>query len=400
MTNYYFTDNGMWLVFTASNEDGTADGVFAVSTSSAQATPILTGEGVYRSVTIADDGDQVAFLTNRDDWEADEPALTLYHAALGGGEARAVATEGTPGIPEGWWVPDNASSVLLRRRYRLFFSTAPRPPAEDEEEEEIPEDEQVVVDIWNWQDPVIQPMQLVQANQERNRNFLAYASTDDFRVVQLATENHPDVSVGQGGDGDLAIATTNTSVKYGELSPHVGSFQDVYLLDMATGEAELIFEKTAGPLPSQPQGSTSRGGTTSSGTTWSWTSARGRSETSPRLFPTRSIARTDDRPPNSGGSGIAGWLEDDEAILIYDKYDIWEVDPTGSPGPWNVTEGLGRANDIRLRYVNRRRWGGGGFRRHRSQRRPATFSLRISHQEVRVLPGPDRREPRTGTAAP
>ncbi len=96
VTNYYFTDNGEWLVFTASNEDGTADGVFAVNTSSAQASPILTGEGAYRSVTLADDGDQVAFLTNRDDWEADEPANTLYHAALGGGEAGAVATEGTP----------------------------------------------------------------------------------------------------------------------------------------------------------------------------------------------------------------------------------------------------------------------------------------------------------------
>ena len=85
MTNYYFTDNGEWLVYTASNEDGTADGVFAVSTSSAEASPILTGEGEYRAVALADNGDQVAFLTNRDDWEADEPALTLYHARLGGG---------------------------------------------------------------------------------------------------------------------------------------------------------------------------------------------------------------------------------------------------------------------------------------------------------------------------
>ncbi|NNM06295.1 MAG: hypothetical protein HKO65_14485, partial [Gemmatimonadetes bacterium] len=69
VTNYYFTDEGAWLVYTASNEDGTADGVYAVRTSSAEATPILTGEGEYSSVALADNGDQVAFLTNRDDWE-------------------------------------------------------------------------------------------------------------------------------------------------------------------------------------------------------------------------------------------------------------------------------------------------------------------------------------------
>ena len=358
VTAYFFTDNGEWLVYAASNEDGTADGVFAVSTSSADASPILTGEGEYRAIALADDGDQVAFLTNRDDWEADEPAYTLYHAALGGEEARAVATEGTLGIPEGWWVPDNASPSFSDEGTRLLFGTAPRPPAEDDEE--VPDDELVEVDIWNWKDPLIQPMQLVEADEERERTYQAYASTEDFQVVQLATESIPEVNIGQGGEGDVAVASTNTMVKYGWYVSHDGSYRDVYLIDVATGEPEMVLEMLRGSA------SLSTGGKY---LTW-WDGfkkhymtmdvatreVRNVSEAIP--YPVHN--EIDDHPDTPRGYGTVGWLEHDDALLIRDRFDIWQVDPTNGQAPRNVTEGVGRANDIQFSYVNLAARGGGG----------------------------------------
>jgi len=35
--------------------------------------------------------------------------------------------------------------------------------------------------------------------------------------------------------------------------------------------------------------------------------------------------------------GSAGWLADDRAILIYDRYDIWKVDPENRKTPKNLT---------------------------------------------------------------
>ncbi len=46
---------------------------------------------------------------------------------------------------------------------------------------------------------------------------------------------------------------------------------------------------------------------------------------------------------------IAGWLEKDEAVLIYDRYDIWKVDPNGIKAPVNLTQRYGAENHIRLR---------------------------------------------------
>lgn len=49
--------------------------------------------------------------------------------------------------------------------------------------------------------------------------------------------------------------------------------------------------------------------------------------------------------------GIGGWLDDDKAILIYDKHDIWSVDPSGAKKPVNMTAGDGRKTNRRYRYV-------------------------------------------------
>ncbi len=50
--------------------------------------------------------------------------------------------------------------------------------------------------------------------------------------------------------------------------------------------------------------------------------------------------------------GIAGWLPNDDAMLVYDKYDIWQIDPSGKNVPVNVTNGFGRKQHIKFRLVN------------------------------------------------
>lgn len=61
----------------------------------------------------------------------------------------------------------------------------------------------------------------------------------------------------------------------------------------------------------------------------------------------------DDRHPAPAENyGIAGWSEGDDAILVYDKYDIWSLDPRGVRKPVCLTAGEGRRRDLRFRYKN------------------------------------------------
>ena len=48
---------------------------------------------------------------------------------------------------------------------------------------------------------------------------------------------------------------------------------------------------------------------------------------------------------------VAGWLRNDEALLVYDRYDIWLVSPKNIHKPISITANYGRKNRIILRLV-------------------------------------------------
>ena len=65
-----------------------------------------------------------------------------------------------------------------------------------------------------------------------------------------------------------------------------------------------------------------------------------------------SFAREDhDSPSPARSYGVAGWTEGDAAVLLNDRHDLWRVSPNGSSAVC-ITDGYGRANDLRFRWVN------------------------------------------------
>ncbi len=49
--------------------------------------------------------------------------------------------------------------------------------------------------------------------------------------------------------------------------------------------------------------------------------------------------------------GTSGWMENDKYVYINDRYDIWQVDPSGKEAPVMITQGIGRARKTVLRNV-------------------------------------------------
>jgi len=58
-----------------------------------------------------------------------------------------------------------------------------------------------------------------------------------------------------------------------------------------------------------------------------------------------------DWPYKPNPYGRAGWTKNDKSFLVYDRFDIWELDPTGKKSPRKITEGVGRQDSIRFRYI-------------------------------------------------
>ncbi|PSL33536.1 alpha/beta hydrolase family protein [Chitinophaga ginsengisoli] len=49
--------------------------------------------------------------------------------------------------------------------------------------------------------------------------------------------------------------------------------------------------------------------------------------------------------------GAAGWLSDDQRLLIYDEFDIWQLDPRAGTPPLNITDHYGQRYKTMLRVV-------------------------------------------------
>ncbi|PWV48111.1 S9 family peptidase [Chitinophaga sp. S165] len=49
--------------------------------------------------------------------------------------------------------------------------------------------------------------------------------------------------------------------------------------------------------------------------------------------------------------GVAGWLYEDSSVLVYDRHDIWELDPLSYSLPTNITNSLGKKNNLAYRIA-------------------------------------------------
>lgn len=52
--------------------------------------------------------------------------------------------------------------------------------------------------------------------------------------------------------------------------------------------------------------------------------------------------------------GQLGWLQNDCGFLVYDQYDIWQLDPSGAKAPLNLTNGYGRLHQTVFRALGDR----------------------------------------------
>jgi len=59
-----------------------------------------------------------------------------------------------------------------------------------------------------------------------------------------------------------------------------------------------------------------------------------------------------ENPISGRALGVSGWLPDQKAVLVYDQYDIWQLDLSGKSAPINITKGYGRRHHIKFRIID------------------------------------------------
>ena len=342
------------LVFTTSARKEETNGVFAVTTSEGDSAPVtlLTGKGKYQRLTWDEDNTQIAFTSDKEDAEAKQPKVRVYYWNRKDPQATEVVSVASSGFRKDLVVSDRANLSFSLDGSHLFLGTAPPPEPERNPDEKIPADEKVLVDLWHWKDDYIQPIQRVRAEQERNRSYRAVYDLKEKKFVQLADESMESVS--PSNDGSYAIGSDNR--KYRAMNDYDPGFTDYYLVNTSDGSRKSMLSKQRGSVSLSPN---AKYAIYFDGKDWySYSVASGATTNLTKSLSVNFYNEQNDLPATPGSYGIAGWTKDDADVLIYDRFDIWQIAPDGSRTK-NLTDGVGRKEKTALRYVRldpRERW--------------------------------------------
>jgi dienelactone hydrolase len=199
------------------------------------------------------------------------------------------------------------------------------------------------VDVWHASDVDIIPRQKRIANREKRENYLAAWWIESDAFVQLGDELVEDVSLQE--KHKHAIGTDQTPYEKERMfGPRL---VDVYLIDVETGERERILESLKYGLGSSPCGRYYL--YLSEDAIHAYDIERdehinltGGIESS--FVNLEDDTLTEEKRPY----GVCGWVEDESAVFLYDRFDIWMI-PMNSGDPVRVTNGA--PDQIRHRRV-------------------------------------------------
>jgi dipeptidyl aminopeptidase/acylaminoacyl peptidase len=361
--SYAFDSVSEHLAFAVAGPEGKDNGLYVIALKDDMLTqiPIKKQEKrLYSNLTWTKEGSWLAFLEGKDEAPAKGLAQSLWiWDGANQGLEQAVAPEA---VPESWLLPEKNSLSWSDDGKRLFFGFKPEEfhPEKEEgsEKEDVPKEavneealfdyEEILkkreVDVWHWNDPLIVTNQKKMWPRVKDKTCLAVYHLEAKRFVQLADRDVPVVR--QPENPDFALGLSNMPYRK-EITWH-GELQDVYTVSLEDGSRKKVVERLEGHVSLSPSGRC-----VVYYKDKHWHLYDGKINSVRNLTKDLGIPFFDedhDYPSPAPGYGTAGWLEDDKAVLIYDKYDIWAF-ATEAGAASNITDGKGRETHMTFRII-------------------------------------------------
>ena len=358
VTDYRFDPKGRFLVYGVSASEGKGNGVYYrdLKGDLDTAHPLHAEDNtLFPKMEWHEKGSAFAFISRVKPEKEKEKGYHQPDGTLFVWDAKNAPFK-VEDIPQGMAVSQKGTLTWTQDGERLFFGLAPVRETEPEKGEDDEDKEEEIdlfdieklrsktgLDVWHGNDPRIKTHEKTNWKREQNRTLTAVFHVDKKRTVQLAR--------GQ----QMVRPTENESVAlmmdrepYLRESTWTGGAMDLYAVGLKDGKTTSIMKKANGSTDM----SLSPGGRFLTyyldGHHWLLDLKTNKKR---NLTSSLDVSFADERhdyPSAVPGYGYAGWLENDKAIMIRDRYDIW-LFPTNDDKPAVMTRG--RAEQITFRIV-------------------------------------------------
>jgi dipeptidyl aminopeptidase/acylaminoacyl peptidase len=299
-----------------------------------------------RNLRFDEAGQQLAFVAEMDSSaKALQKFYKLFYYKDGMAEAKLIADRSSKGKKADWAISENAPPKFSKSGKRLLFGVAPVLPLKDTS---LPEFERVSLDIWHWNEDFLQPQQLRNLNRDLNRSYTAMFFTETGSLVQLADESLESLQTGLDGDLPFYLGADDRAYRV-EAQWLGGGKSDIYAVDPTSANRTLVKKGLDGFAQLSANGKYIVWYDRVARHYFTWSNGQIRNISDKVKFALWDESH--DTPSDPAPYGQMGWQENDEAFYIYDKFDIWKLDPMGVSNPVCITKGEGRKNSTVIRYV-------------------------------------------------
>jgi dienelactone hydrolase len=311
------------------------------------------GGNDFKNFAVSENGEQVAYLAERDAKPKDlEKYYKLWYYKEGMDSAIMLVDKHSIGMKLGMTISENGTPAFSKSGSRVFFGVA---PIEAPKDTSLAEADLVKLDVWHYNDDYLQTVQLNRLSVDSKRHFLGVINLQTNAIQQLASEDLPLVYQTGEGDGDVFVGVSDAGKRIG--SQWTGyTEKDIYAIDVNTAKRTLIKKDLIGIInPSY---------VSPGGKYIMWYDYKAEhyfvydGHTTRNITAKIKTSLSDeeyDSPGNPSPYGIMGWREDDSLVYIYDRYDVWQVDPSGKANSVSLTSpgntGFGRKQNNSFRYL-------------------------------------------------
>lgn len=339
----------MWFV-TTGDDKGLEPGLYMYDFTRGDSSPVKTGKGAFRQIAFDFKGSALAFLYNGDEADKLGNSFSVWYAPAGG-RAEEIVTRSSIKAAAGWIISENGRVSFSESGNRVFFATAPANRQRDTVrlEEDYPN-----VDIWHWNENVLHTQQVINRARDSRRSYQAVYNTGAGTVVQLATPEVPEITLIRGGDSDIAVAVSTVPYQVESMWDATPGRSDVYLISLADGTRKLMKEGFRGRMQPSQAGNYLVWFTASDSSWYSIRLADMKEQRITKPAVIKAADETNDVPNPPGSYSLGGWGKDDRFVLVYDRYDIWKVDPAGVTAPVRLTaDGREKSTVYRVMRLDR-----------------------------------------------
>ncbi len=349
VSDYYFSEKGNALLIKTTKKNGdtlSRASVLWMNTASGKIDTVMKGFNEAKNFAFDEEGNQLAFVAERDSvTKALKKFYKLWYYKPGLDSAKLKADRKTAGIKAGMTVSPDFLNKFSQNGKRLFFGLTPIRQPKDTN---IVDFETARLDIWNYKDDELQPQQLLQAAMELRRSYLSVIHDDANTTTSLADENLERIELADEDNGDVALGESSKGYRIQNQWEQF-NYQKLFLVNVKTGERKMIADKLRGGGSISPKGKFIGWYDWKNRNYIIYDIATGKTINATKDIKVPLYDEDDDHPDDPPPHGIMGWHENDAAMYVYDKFDIWKVDPTGAVKPVCITNGIGRKKQLTFR---------------------------------------------------